>query len=113
MPHSRGSPEPSLTHWELLDIADSALVVERICSSAENRRPMMGLVIALEMLAGKAEERHVGMTGKLEEEDQPGRLRTRDPEVLHLGLLSGSLVLGLVVLLIDLAGVCGRPGFVA
>ena len=53
------------------------------------------------------------MTGRLEEEDQPGRLQTRDPGGLHSGLLSGSLVLGLVVLLSGLVGVCGRPGSVA
>lgn len=75
----------------------------------------MGLVIALGMLAGKVEERHdeVGMTGRLEEGGQLGRLRTRDPGDLHLDLLSGSLVLGLVVRLSGLAGVCGRLGSVA
>jgi hypothetical protein len=75
---------------------------------------MMDLVIAPEMLAGKVEERrHAGMTGRLEEEDQLGRLRTRDQGGLHSDLLSESLVLGLVVLLSGLVGACGRLGFVA
>lgn len=74
---------------------------------------MMGLVIARDMLAGKVEERHAEMIGRLEEEDRLGRLRTRDQGGLHLDLLSGSLVLGLVVLLNGLAGVCDRLGFVA
>lgn len=113
MPHLRENPEPSLMHLEQLDIADPALAVERICSCAENRRPMMDLVIAPEMLAGKVEERHAGMTGRLEEEGQPGRLQTRDLGGLHLGLLSGSLALGLVVRSSGLAGVCGRLGFAA
>ena len=76
---------------------------------------MMGLVLAREMLAGKVEERHdeAGMIGRLEEEDQLGRLRTRDLGGLHLDLLSGSLVLGLVVLSSGLAGVSGRLGSAA
>jgi hypothetical protein len=74
---------------------------------------MMGLVIALDMLAGKVEERHAGMIGRLEVGDQLGRLRTRDQGGLHLGLLSESLVLGLVVLSSGLAGACGRLEFVA
>lgn len=112
--HLRGSPEPSLTHWERHGVADfAALVVEKICSCAGSRRPMVGLVIALEMLAGRVEERHVGMTGRLEEEDQLERLRTRDLGGLHLGLLIESLALGLVVLSGGLAGVCGQLEFVA
>ena len=76
---------------------------------------MTGLVIALDMLAGKVEERQdeVGMTGRLEEGGQLGRLRTRDLEDLHLGLLSESLALGLVGLLSGLAVVCGRLESVA
>jgi hypothetical protein len=74
---------------------------------------MMGLVIAPDMLAGKLEERHAGMIGRLEEADRLGKLRTRDLGGLHLGLLSESLVLGLVVLSSGLAGGCGRLGFVA
>ena len=74
---------------------------------------MTGSGRVLGRLVEKAEGLHgeVGMT--LEVVDQLGMPRTRDLRGLHLGLLSGSLVLGLVVLLIDLAGVCGRPGFVA
>ena len=113
MPHLRGSPEPSLMYWELLDTVGFAEAVETISSCAGNRRPMMDLVIAPNMLAGKVEERHAEMIGRLEEEDRLGRLRTRDQGGLHLDLLSGSLVLGLVVLLNGLAGVCDRLGFVA
>ena len=114
MPHLRGSLGPSWMHWGRHGVAVVALVVAKICSYAGSRRPMMDLVIAPEMLAGKVEERrHAGMTGRLEEGEQPGRLRTRGPGGLRLGLLSESLVLGLVVLLSDLAGGCGRLGSVA
>jgi hypothetical protein len=100
-------------YWERRGAAVVALVVAKIYSYAGSRRPMMVLAIAPDMLAGKVEERHAGKTGRLEVGDQPGRLRTRDLGGLHLGLLSGSLVLGLVVLLSGLAGACGRLGFVA
>lgn len=114
MPHLRGSLGPSWMHWGRHGVAVVALVVAKICSYAGSRRPMMDLVIAPEMLAGKVEERrHAGMTGRLEEEDQLGRLRTRDQGGLHSDLLSESLVLGLVVLLSGLVGACGRLGFVA
>ena len=116
VPHLRGSPEPSSTHWERRGVADfAALVVEKICSCAGSRRPMMGLAIALGMLAGKVEERHdeAEMTGRLAVEDQLGMLRTRDPGGLHLDLLNESLVLGLVGLSGGPAGVCGRLGSVA
>jgi hypothetical protein len=112
VPHLRGSLGPSLMYWERCDVAVVALAVAKICSYAGSRRPMMGLVIAPETLAGKVED-EVGMTGRLEEEDQPGRLQTRDLGGLHLDLLSESLVLGLVVLSSGLVGECGRPGFAA
>jgi hypothetical protein len=112
VPHLRGSLEPSLTHRERHGVAVVALVVERLCSCAGNLRPMMGRVLARGMLAGKVED-EVGMTGRLEEEDQPGRLRIRDLGGLHLGLLSESLVRDLVVLSSGLVGVCGRLGSVA
>jgi hypothetical protein len=113
VPHLRGSPGPSLMHWERHGAAVVALVVAKICSCAESRQPMTGPAIAPEMLAERVEERHAGMTGRLEEGEQPGRLRTRGPGGLRLSLLSESLVLGLVVLLSGLAGGCGRLGFVA
>ena len=108
MPHLRGSLGPSLIYWERCDVAVVALAVAKICSYAGSRRPMMDLVIAPEMLAGKVEERrHAGMTGRLEEEDQLGRLRTRDQGGLHSDLLSESLVLDVVFQSGGLAGVCG------
>ena len=115
MPHLRGSPGPSLTYWERHGVAVAALAVAKICSCAESRQPMMGPAIARERLAGKEEERHgeAGMIGRLEEGDRLGRLRTRGLGGLRLDLLSGSLVLGLVVLLSGLAGGCGLAGFVA
>lgn len=115
MPHLRGSPEPNLMRREPYDVAGFELAAEKLCSCAESRQPMTGLVIALEMLAGKVEERHdeAGTTGRVEEGGQLGRLRIQDLGGLHLGLPSESLVLGLVVLLSDLAGVCDRPAFVA
>lgn len=113
MRHLRGSLGPSLMHWEQHGAAVAALVVAKICSCAGSRRPMMDLVIAPEMLAGRVEERHAGMIERLEVEDQLGRLRTRGLGGLRLDLLSESLVLDLVVLLSGLAGGCGRLGFVA
>ena len=113
MRHLRGSLGPSLMHWERHGAAVVALAVAKICSCAESRQPMMGPAIALEMLAGRVEEWHAGMIGRLEVEGQLGRLRTRGLGGLRLGLLSESLVLGLVVLLSGLAGGCGRLGFVA
>lgn len=102
-------------YWGRHGVAAAALAVAKICSCVESRQPMMGLAIAPERLAGKVEERHgeVGMIERLEEGGRLGRLRTRDLEGLRLGLLSGSLVLGLVVLLSGLAGGCDRLGFVA
>ena len=113
VPHLRGSPGPSLMHWERHGVAVAALAVAKICSCAESRQPMMGPAIALEMLAGRVEEWHAGMIGRLEVEGQLGRLRTRGLGGLRLDLLSESLVLDLVVLPSGLAGGCGRLGFVA
>lgn len=113
MPHLRGSLGPSLMYWARHGVAVAALAVAKKCSCAESRQPMTGLAIAPEMLAGKVEEWHAGMIGRLEVEDRLGRLRTRGLGGLRLGLLSESLVLGLVVLLSGLAGGCGRLGSVA
>ena len=115
VPHLRGSPGPSLMHWERHDVAVAALAVAKICSCAESRRPTMHLAIAPGMLAAKVDERHgeAGMIEKLQEGEQLGRLRTRDPGGLHLDPLNESLVLGLVVLPSGLAGGCGRPGSAA
>lgn len=117
MPHLRGSPGPNLMHWERhgVGVGVAALAVAKICSCAESHQPMTDLGIAPGKLAEKVEERHgeVGMIERLEEGDQPGRLRTRGQGGLRLDLLSESLVLGLVGLPSGLAGGCGRLGFVA
>jgi hypothetical protein len=115
VPHLRGSPEPSLMHLGQHGVVAVASVVETICSYAGSRPPTMGLVIAVEMPAGKVEEQHgeAGMTGRLEVEDQLGRLRTRGPGGLRSDLLSESPVLGLVVLVSGLAVMCGRLESVA
>ena len=56
VPHLRGSLGPNLMYWERYDVAAVALAVAKICSYAGSRRPMMGLVNAPEMLAGKVED---------------------------------------------------------
>lgn len=76
---------------------------------------MTGSVGVLGRPVEKAEGLHgeVGMIGSLEVVDRLGTPRTRDPEGLHLGLLSESLVLDAVGLSSGLAGACDRPAFAA
>lgn len=84
-------------------------------SCVGNRRPMTGSVGVLGRPVEKAEGLHgeVGMTGSLEVVDRLGMPQTRGLEGLHLGLLSGSLVLNVVGLSSGLVGACGRLAFAA
>jgi hypothetical protein len=75
----------------------------------------MVLARALGRPVGSVEE-HVAVGGKVGTLAVGGRLgkpRTRDPVGQHLGLLSGSLVLGAVFQSGGLVGGYGQPGSVA
>jgi hypothetical protein len=76
---------------------------------------MMVLVKALGRPAGSVGEHAAvdGKVGSLVVGDRLGKPQTRDPAGQHLGLLSGSLVLGAVFQSGGPVGGYGRPGSVA
>jgi hypothetical protein len=77
---------------------------------------MMVLVRVPERPVGRVEEEVggvVGVVGSLVVGGRLGKPRTRDPAGQHLGLLSGSLVLGAAFLSSGPAGGYGRLGSVA
>ena len=75
---------------------------------------MMVLVRVPERPVGRVgEEVGGGVVGSLVVADRLGKPRTRDPAGQHLGLLSGSLVLGVVFQSGGLVGGYGRLGSAA
>lgn len=76
---------------------------------------MMGLVLALERLAGRVEDLGgwAGKIGNLVVVGRPERPRTRDPRGQHWDLLSGNLAQDVVCQSSGLAGGFGRPGSAA